>query len=136
MSTSAKSAKRSKAIDRPFDPAISKRAAELAGEYQVVLQEEEGEYFGRCLEMPLVMGDGKTADACVKSVREALKATLAYMLEEGRPLPTPTSDQTRSAQVNIRLTASEKAALEQAAYRKGFRGLSDFVRHAALTSGE
>jgi hypothetical protein len=26
--------------------------------------------------------------------------------------------------------------LEQAAHRKGFRGLSDYVRHAALASGE
>ena len=103
--------------------------------YQVVLQMEEGEYFGHCLELPLVMGDGKTPDACVKSVRDALTVTLAYMLEQGQRLPVPASNQTRAAQVNIRLTASEKATLELAAHRKGFRGLSDYVRHAALASG-
>jgi len=136
MSTSAKSSKRSKAIDRPFDPSILRQAKELSTHYQVVLQLEDGEYFGHCLELPLVMGNGKTADECVKSVREALQVTLAYMLEKGEKPPAPASDQTRSVQVNIRLTASEKNSLEQVAHRKGFRGISDYVRHAALTNNE
>jgi predicted RNase H-like HicB family nuclease len=136
MSTSDKSSRDSKAIDRPFDVRLLKQAQETAQRYQVVLQMEEGEYFGHCLELPLVMGDGKTPDACVKDVREALTVTLAYMLEQGQRLPAPASEQTRSAQINIRLTASEKATLEQTAHRKGFRGLSDYVRHAALASGE
>jgi predicted RNase H-like HicB family nuclease len=136
MSTSAKSARRSKAIDRPFDSAILAQARELSTRYQVVLQLEEGEYFGHCLELPLVMGDGKSADDCVQSVREALKATLAFMLEKGEKPPAPAAEQTRSVQVNIRLTASEKNSLEQAAHRKGFRGISDYVRHAAMTHNE
>lgn len=136
MSTSVKSSKPSKAIDRPFDPRLVKRAKEIAGYYQVILQMEDGEYFGRCLELPLVMGDGKTADACVASVREALKVTLAYMLEEGQTPPVPASEQTRTQQVNIRLTASERTTLEQTAHRKGFRGISDYMRHASLASSE
>ena len=136
MSISAKSSRGSQALDRPFDPRHLKQAREMAPRYQVVLRTEDGEYFGHCLELPLVMGDGKTPDACVKSVREALTVTLAYMLEQGQRLPAAASDQTRATQVNIRLTASEKATLEQAAHRKGFRGLSDYVRHAALASGE
>ena len=58
------------------------------------------------------------------------------MLEQNQRLAATASDQTRAAQVNIRLTASEKAALELAAHRKGFRGLSDYVRHAARASGD
>jgi predicted RNase H-like HicB family nuclease len=134
MSTTAKSSKRSKPIDRPFGPEILRRAKELSDQYQVVLQLEDGEYFGHCLEMPLVMGDGKTPDECVKSVREAIKVILAHMMEKGEKLPAPASEQTRSVQVNIRLTAAEKSILEQTAHRKGFRGISDYVRHAALTS--
>jgi predicted RNase H-like HicB family nuclease len=134
MSTSAKSAKPSKAIDRPFAPQLLKRAREISRQYQVVLQLEDGEYFGRCLEMPLVMGDGKTADACVASVREALTVTVAHMLEEGQTPPVPASEQTRSQQVNIRLTAGERAILEQTAHRQGFRGISDYMRHAALAT--
>jgi uncharacterized protein (DUF1778 family) len=34
--------------------------------------------------------------------------------------------------VNLRLSAEEKLRLETAAQRKGFRGLSDFIRAAAL----
>jgi predicted RNase H-like HicB family nuclease len=136
MPTSGKSSRPSRAIDRPFDPKILKRAKVIADRYQVVLQFEEGEYFGRSLEMPLVMGDGKTADACVASVREALTVTIAYMLEEGQTPPPPASEQTRSQQVNIRLTASERAILEQTAHQRGFRGISDYMRHAALAGNE
>jgi predicted RNase H-like HicB family nuclease len=134
MSTSAKSVRHSKPIDRPFEPKILKRAQEMSSRYQVVLQFEDGEYFGRCLEMPLIMGDGKTADACVENVRQALAATLAYMLEEGQTPPSPAAEQTRNQQVNIRLTGAEREILEQTAHRKGFRGISDYMRHAALVA--
>ena len=136
MSTSVRSSRRSKAIDRPFEAAILRRAKEISEAYQLVLQLEDGAYFGHCLELPLVMGDGRTADECVQNIREALKVTVAYMLEEGRRPPTPASEQTRSKQVNIRLTSAEKATLQEAASRKGFRGISDYLRHTALTSGE
>jgi len=36
--------------------------------------------------------------------------------------------------VNVRLTAQEKAVLESTARRKGFHGLSDFIRTVALES--
>jgi predicted RNase H-like HicB family nuclease len=136
MSTTGKSSRPSKAIDRPFDPKFLKQATTMASRYQVVLQFEEGEYFGRSLEMPLVMGDGKTADECVASVREALAVTIAYMLEEGQTPPAPAAEQTRSQQVNIRLTSSERAILEQTARRRGFRGVSDYMRNAALAGQE
>lgn len=136
MSISAKSKKSSAPIDRPFAREILREAQEIAQHYQIVLQMEDGEYFGRGLELPTVMGDGKTVEQCVKSTREALVATVAYMLEKGERPPAPASDATRSVQLNIRLTASEKSILEQAAQRNGFRGLSDYVRHAALSQAE
>lgn len=135
MSMSAKSAKSSK-IDRPFASEILRQAKEIAARYQVVLQFEDGLFLGRGLELPLVMNDGKTADECVRKTRDALAATVAYMLEQGQRPPTPASEENRSVQVNVRLTPSEKAALEQAARNKGFRGLSDYVRHAALSSNQ
>jgi predicted RNase H-like HicB family nuclease len=108
----------------------------MSARYQVILQIEDGEFLGRCLEMPLVMGDGKTADACVKNVRDALAATIAYMLEEGQSPPAPASEQTRTQQVNIRLTGAERTILEQTAHRKGFRGISDYMRSAALSAAD
>ena len=60
-----------KAVDRTFAAATLRRAAEVASGYQIVLQHEDGEYYGRGLEMPYVMNDGRTPDACVSATRSA-----------------------------------------------------------------
>ena len=75
--------KKSKAIDRPFDPEVLKEAKGIAADYQIVIWFEDGEFYGRGLELPLVMSDGKTADDCVRNTREALEVAVAYLLEEG-----------------------------------------------------
>lgn len=85
----------------------------------------------RGLELPTVMSDGKTPAACVKNTREALALTVATLLEDGEAVPPAAKQNVRDQQVNIRLSVAEKAKLEAAASR-GFRGLSDFVRDAAL----
>jgi hypothetical protein len=84
--------------------------------------------------MPHVFGDGKTPAECVENVREALVGAVAHMLEQDQRPPTPAREGTRTEQVNVRLTAEEKAILEATARRKGFKGLSDFIRAAALES--
>jgi predicted RNase H-like HicB family nuclease len=131
---SAKSKKSSKAIDRPFTTDVLRRARDLASKYQVILRHEDGEYYGRGLELPLVMSDGKTPDACVKNTRDAFVAAIATMLELNRTPPSPADEGTRSEQVNVRLTPEEKILLEEAARMKGFRGISDFVRSASLAT--
>lgn len=128
-----KSKKSSKKIDRPFGPGILAKARDIALRYQVILQLEDGEYLGRGLELPRTMADGKTAGECVANTREALVATVAYMLESGKSPPAPASSQTRSTQVNIRLTPAEKELLESVAHQHGFRGVSDYLRHAVLS---
>ncbi|MEN6450193.1 MAG: hypothetical protein ABFC96_06865 [Thermoguttaceae bacterium] len=128
----AKSKNAAKAIDRPFDPAILAKAAKIAGQYQVIVACEGGHWYGRGLELPGIHGDGKTVSRCVENTREALTAAVAYLIEEGQKPPTPATAQTRTTQVNVRLTAEEKVLLETAAKQKGFQGLSDFVRAAAL----
>src|SRR5436853_607716 len=72
---------------RPFAPAILVQAKEVAAEYQIILWQEDGEYFGRGLELPLTMSDGPTPDVCVTNVREALVTTVACMLEKGEAPP-------------------------------------------------
>ena len=131
---SVKSKKSSKAIDRPFPPNILRRAKDLASKYQVILRHEDGEYYGRGLELPLAMADGKTPDACVKNTRDAFVAAIATMLELHRTPPSPAAENARSEQVNVRLTPEEKMLLEEAARMKGFRGISDFVRSASLAT--
>jgi predicted RNase H-like HicB family nuclease len=84
------------------------------------------------MELPGIHGDGKTVSQCVENTREAFCGWVAYLLEEGRRPPMPAREGTRTMQVNVRLTAEEKALLESTAKRKGFSGVSDFVRAAAM----
>ena len=85
--------------------------------------------------MPYVFGDGRTPEAAVADTREALVVVVAYMLEEGQRPPAPASEGRREEQVNIRLTAEERALLESRSRARGFRGLSDYVRATALSEG-
>ena len=130
--TSAKT-KRKAAIDRPFAPDVLARATKVASRYQIVLWFADGEYYGRGVELPGVLGDGKTPDACMAHVRQGLIATIATMIELGESPPPPASEGARTEQVNIRFSAEEKLAIETAARQQGFRGVSDYVRATALS---
>jgi len=132
MSDKSRKSSKPKAISRPFAPDLLARAQELAAQYQVIVSQEDGEYYGRGLELPTVFGDGQTATECIDHTREALVGTIACMLERGERPPAPAREGRRINQVNVRLTAEEKVALEATARRKGFSGLSDFIRAAAL----
>jgi predicted RNase H-like HicB family nuclease len=137
---SGKSSKSSKkrrglepAVDGPFDPAIARRARQIAECYRLVLEPDpDVGFIGRGLEMPTVFADGPTADQCVRATREALTAAVATMLEMGLRPPAPAVKGARQAQINVRLTAEEKLILEDSARRAGFRGVSDFVRAGVL----
>ncbi len=129
---SGKSRSSEEALDRPFAEAIATKARRLAERYEIVLVYEDGGWYGHGLEMPSVFGDGSSADECVSDTREALTAAVATMLEARETPPPPARQGVRSEQVNIRLTPEEKAILETTAKRKGFRGLSDFIRAGAL----
>ena len=121
-----------RSVYRPFPPALLAKAKKIAGRYQVILACEDGHWYGRGLELPSVHGDGKTVKQCVENTREAFVGWIAYLLEEGQRPPTPAREGARAAQANIRMTTEEKALLETTAKRKGFTGLSDFLRAAAM----
>lgn len=112
-----------KAIDHPFDAVILRKARHIADSYQIILHFEEGEYYGRGLEMPHVMNDGKTPDECVANTREILTTAVAYLLETGEVPPSPASENKRTEQVNIRVTSEEKLLLEEAAQQRVSRRL-------------
>jgi predicted RNase H-like HicB family nuclease len=131
---SAKSKKSAKGIDRPFASATLARAREIAAQYQVILSREGGHWYGRGLELPHIFGDGATPAKCVAKTEEAFVGVVALMLEEGQKPPMPARQGRRTQQVNIRLSAEEKLILENAANRKGFTGVSDFVRAVVLES--
>lgn len=131
---SKKSSQKTKArkINSPFAPKVLSEARAATAEYQIVMQFADGEWYGRGLEMPHVFGDGATPEACVKNTREALTSAAAYLIEAGQRPPAPATTGRRSEQVNVRLTAEEKLRLEASAKRKGYSGLSDFIRAVAV----
>jgi antitoxin HicB len=118
-----------------MDPVLVQRARKIAEQYRIILEpDEDGGYVGHALELPGAIDGGATADDCVENVREALTLLIGFMFEEGQTPPPPMSDARRTEQVNVRLTSEEKLRIEAAAKRDGFRGISDFVRAAALAS--
>ncbi|MCY2928401.1 MAG: type II toxin-antitoxin system HicB family antitoxin [Planctomycetota bacterium] len=121
-----------KVIDRPFDRAVLAKARAITDRYKIILECEDGLWYGHGLEMPTAFGDGATPQAAVADTREALVTVVAYLLETGQPPPAPAREGKRSVQVNVRLTCEEKVRLETKAKAKGFRGLSEFIRTSAL----
>ncbi len=117
-------------LDRPFDPAVWRRAKRIAGTYRIVIEPAKNGLMGTSIEMPTVAAFRSTADECFQETREALTVAVAFMLERGKA--PPGTGGRRTAQVNVRLTYEEKLRLEEAARDAGFRGLSDYVRHAAI----
>jgi predicted RNase H-like HicB family nuclease len=115
------------------DREILAAAKKIVDQYKIVLERQDGEWYGHALEYPEAMGDGKTVDKCVTHTHEALVASVATMLEEGHTPPAPAREGVRSVQVNIRLTPEEKTSLECRSRAKGYRGLSDFIRATVLS---
>ena len=129
---SEKSKKLSKKLDRPFEKKTWARAEKIAAQYQVIIGHEDGRWYGHGLEMPLAFGGGSTAQKCVQDTRLALVESVATMLERNEVPPLPASEGKRTEQVNIRLTAEEKALLSASAKSKGYRGIGDYIRASAL----
>ena len=116
----------------PFDKSILAAAKRLIDAYDIVMRREEGEWVGHALEYPEAIGVGKTVQRCMVETRKSLLAGVASMLEDGEAPPVPARQNVRSEQVNLRLTPEEKAVLESRSRTKGFRGIADYVRAAAL----
>ena len=133
MSAKSKpSSRKSKAADRPFEPAVLDQARDRVDQYQVILEFADGEWYGHGLELPRVFADGPTPGECVERVREAMVAAVATLLEAGQAPPVPAREGRRTEQVNVRLSVEEKARLERTAQQRGFKGLGDYLRSVAL----
>jgi len=132
-STSAKRTPIDETLERPFEDRHWNEAAKLVERYRLILEPDgEGGYIGSAVEFQSVLARGATAQECIESTRRALTVAAATMLEAGQRPPAPASHKKRQIQINVRLSADEKLLLEEAARRCGFKGISDFVRTAAL----
>lgn len=135
MSTSAKSKKSAKANNASSSIPTAQHeahAASLADKYRITLWREEAEWWGRCVELPLCLGSGRTPQQAIDSTKEAIVAGLATDLARGIPAPIPAREGVRSEQVNVRLSPDEREAIESNARRAGFKGLADYIRAVSL----
>ncbi len=131
MAIQAKRSRRVAEFDAPFASEILEQARRIAGGYRIIIRPSETlGYVASILELPLVFTDGKTQEQCLKNAMFGAETMIATMLEAGQA--PPSSSSRRTEQINLRLTSEEKLILEEESQRKGFKGLSDYVRAAAL----
>ncbi len=73
-------------------------------------------YIARVLEMPHVLGDGKTQNEALKTLKIHMGMSFKYCLREGFPIPEPQTEY--SGNINIRVDPELHARLarEAAAY--------------------
>lgn len=76
-------------MDRPFDKGFLDIAKGISEKYGITLFFEDGQYYGKGVELPNVFADGKTKDECIKNTRQALLASTAHLLELGQSVPKP-----------------------------------------------
>lgn len=57
--------------------------------YRVEWSEEDATYLSSCAELPTLQAHGKTMELALKHIKQAVKATVAWMQEEKEPLPDP-----------------------------------------------
>lgn len=107
------------------------RAAAIARHYQFVFRESDDGWVGRAVEMPGVVMQHEAMDACAQRLRAGVQRAIVHMLQRGEVPPVSGK---RTVQVNVRFTAEEKLGMEASAYREGFSGVSEFIRHKVLKS--
>lgn len=133
MSTTTRSKSRSSEARRRSLAALMPEARRIAARYKIIVEKgDDGMWYGCGLELPLVMAEGKTAASCVREVRQVMAFAVAVLMADGHRPPLPASTGTRDQQVNIKFSTDEKAVLDAAASSRGFKGVSDFIRAAAL----
>ena len=124
-----------KDLKKILTPAVLREAEKLVDGYKIVIEpHKESAFLGSAVEFPTAFAKGKTREKCLKATKEVLTAAVATMIHLGGTPPAPAAAQRRTAQVNVRVTPTEKDLLTRAAAKNGFKGLGDFLRAAAMTS--
>jgi predicted RNase H-like HicB family nuclease len=129
MSNKLKSSKRGALA---LKPRFVEQAKPIAQTYQLVIWFEDGEYYGRGVELPYAFGDGATVEECAKNTRDAFVTAVAGYLQDGRTPPAPANEGKRDQQLNIRVSSQERLLLETKARQSGAMGISEYVRAVAL----
>jgi antitoxin HicB len=95
--------------------------------------EEGGGYLVEYPDVPLCQSDGETVEAAITNGRDALEGSLKCYLQDGKPLPKPSSGQTYSGTFRVRMSKSMHAQIAARAKEEGV-SLNLFVVEAAAAA--
>ena len=92
--------------------------------------EEGGGYLVEYPDVPLCQSDGETIEEAIANGRDALEGGLMCYLEDGKPLPKPSSGQAYSGTFRVRMSKTMHAQIVARAKEEGV-SLNLFVVEAA-----
>ena len=92
--------------------------------------EEGGGYLVEYPDVPLCQSDGETIEEAIANGRDALEGTLMCYLQDGKPLPRPSSGQAYSGTFRVRMSKTMHAQIAARAKEEGV-SLNLFVVEAA-----
>jgi antitoxin HicB len=92
--------------------------------------EEGGGYLVEYPDVPLCQSDGETIEEAIANSRDALEGSLMCYLQDGKPLPKPSSGQAYSGTFRVRMSKTMHAQLAARAKEEGV-SLNLFVVEAA-----
>jgi antitoxin HicB len=92
--------------------------------------EEGGGYLVEYPDVPLCRSDGETIEEAITDGQDALEASLMCYLQDGKPLPKPSSGQAYSGTFRVRMSKTMHAQIAARAKEEGV-SLSLFVVEAA-----
>jgi antitoxin HicB len=92
--------------------------------------EDGGGYLVEYPDVPLCQSDGETIEEAIANGREALAGSLMCYLQDGKPLPKPSSGQAYSGTFRVRMSKSMHAQIAARAKEEGV-SLNLFVVEAA-----
>ena len=124
-------------LARPFPPGVEAEARRIVSRYRMFVRwvAEEGCYFAGCEEYGYLCGDGETRADAIEMASDGMVGVVGYELENGETPAVPLADEPqagRAVHVDVELSTAEQSDFEQLARREGFRGVGDYLRHAAL----
>jgi antitoxin HicB len=92
--------------------------------------EDGGGYLVEYPDVPLCQSDGETIEEAIANGREALEGSLMCYLEDGKPLPKPSSGRAYSGTFRVRMSKTMHAQIAARAKEEGV-SLNLFLVEAA-----
>ncbi len=87
--------------------------------YRVTWSEEEKEFVGLCVEMPLLSHGDESQGAALNGIVRLVAGVVADMIEKGETPPQPLADRAYSGEFKVRVPPSVHRSLVLAAAEEG-----------------